>query len=65
MLKQILNTEFTSSDVMLGIIIILGVIVMIKFGRILLIIVFTHKSENEPVFKNLIKKSDDVEHLPR
>ena len=63
MLKQLLNIDLTISDVMLGIIIILGIIIFFKFTQYILRISLSRKSENEHVFKKLINKSDDLKPL--
>ena len=63
MLKQLLNTEFTVNEIMLGIILILGIIIFIKF----LSSVIKNKSFKEkshgPVYKNLIKRNDELKPL--
>lgn len=64
MLQQILNMNITISDVMLGIIIILGVIILYKFLSILVKISGSQRTKNEPVYKNLIKKTEEIKHLP-
>ena len=64
MLQQILNMNITISEIMLGIIIILGVVVLYKFFSILIRIYSSQRSKNEPVYKNLIKKTEEVKHLP-
>jgi hypothetical protein len=60
MLKQLLNNDITVSDIMFGLIIILGAIVLYKFSKYIFKNASSRKTENEPVFKNLIKKSDDI-----
>jgi hypothetical protein len=60
MLKQMLNIDFTISDIMFVLILILGIIVLYKFSKYLFKHIFSSKSEDEPVFKNLIKKSDEL-----
>jgi len=63
MLKLFLNNDLTVSNIMFGIIIILGVIVFYKFSKYLFNNVFFQKSVDEPVLKNLIKKPDDIQPL--
>ena len=63
MLKLFLNNDLTISNIMIGIIIILGVIVFYKFSKYLFNNVFFQKSVDEPVLKNLIKKPDDIQPL--
>lgn len=60
MLKQILNFDFSVNEVMIGIAILLGILIFIKF----VITVIRNKSfrdrSNEPVYKNLIKRPNKV-----
>lgn len=63
MLTQLLNIDLTISDIMFGVIIILGIIVLYKFSKFFFKNVISQKPDSEPVFKNLIKKSDDIKPL--
>jgi hypothetical protein len=63
MLQQVFNTILNSSNIMLGVIIILGVIVIYKFIGILLRIYNMQQAKDEPVYKNMIKKSEEIKHL--
>lgn len=60
MLKQILDLDFSVNEIMLGIGILLGVLIFIKF----ISTVVKNKSYRErkrgPVYKNLIKKTNEI-----
>lgn len=58
MLKELLNIDADLSEIMFKVIIILGVIITIKLVKIIIRSVSFRRTQKEPVYKNLIKKTE-------
>jgi small-conductance mechanosensitive channel len=60
MLKQLLETEFSVNEIMLGILVILGIAILYKSVSTILRKRLIKKANSESVYKNMIKKTSEV-----